>query len=130
MAEPASAPTPADTPTLDFERPVVALERKIEELVRVSVRFKRPGAFETEAAREVSETLAAEALVDDVDQLDDDAVWAMGVASLAERLRSSPYAQELDVAALQTLLAARVGDSKERAELHGLLSQVRRLLGR
>jgi acetyl-CoA carboxylase carboxyl transferase subunit alpha len=25
-----------DTPTLDFERPVVALERKIEELVRVS----------------------------------------------------------------------------------------------
>src|SRR3954462_13700733 len=35
MAEPATAAA-ADTPTLDFERPVVALERKIEELVRVS----------------------------------------------------------------------------------------------
>jgi acetyl-CoA carboxylase carboxyl transferase subunit alpha len=35
MAEPAAAAV-ADTPTLDFERPVVALERKIEELVRVS----------------------------------------------------------------------------------------------
>src|SRR3954462_814738 len=33
MAEPAVV---ADTPTLDFERPVVALERKIDELVRVS----------------------------------------------------------------------------------------------
>ncbi len=38
MAEPARAPQPrpADTPTLDFERPVVDLERKIEELIRVS----------------------------------------------------------------------------------------------
>jgi acetyl-CoA carboxylase carboxyl transferase subunit alpha len=36
MAQPATAPAPAETPTLDFERPVVALERKIEELVRVS----------------------------------------------------------------------------------------------
>jgi acetyl-CoA carboxylase carboxyl transferase subunit alpha len=36
MAEPAAAAAVADTPTLDFERPVVALERKIEELVRVS----------------------------------------------------------------------------------------------
>src|SRR3954464_13739612 len=36
MAEPAAAAAPAETPTLDFERPVVALERKIEELIRVS----------------------------------------------------------------------------------------------
>src|SRR6478735_7987305 len=36
MAEPATAAAAPDTPTLDFERPVVALERKIEELVRVS----------------------------------------------------------------------------------------------
>ena len=35
MAEPATAAA-AETPTLDFERPVVELERKIEELVRVS----------------------------------------------------------------------------------------------
>ena len=35
MAE-SSAAAAADTPTLDFERPVVALERKIDELVRVS----------------------------------------------------------------------------------------------
>src|SRR6476619_312554 len=36
MAEPATAAATAETTTLDFERPVVALERKIEELVRVS----------------------------------------------------------------------------------------------
>jgi acetyl-CoA carboxylase carboxyl transferase subunit alpha len=38
MAEPATVPAARvnDTPTLDFERPVVDLERKIEELIRVS----------------------------------------------------------------------------------------------
>src|SRR3954454_23435809 len=36
MAESAAAVAPAETPTLDFERPVVALERKIDELIRVS----------------------------------------------------------------------------------------------
>src|SRR5262252_2425433 len=37
MAEEAArTPTPAEVPALDFERPVVELERKIEELVRVS----------------------------------------------------------------------------------------------
>src|SRR5579871_275188 len=38
MAEPAAAPQVrvSDGPTLDFERPVVELERKIEELIRVS----------------------------------------------------------------------------------------------
>ena len=38
MAEPATATTARvnETPTLDFERPVVDLERKIEELIRVS----------------------------------------------------------------------------------------------
>src|SRR3954451_16993039 len=38
MAEPATASAARvnDTPTLDFERPVVDLERKIQELVRVS----------------------------------------------------------------------------------------------
>ena len=38
MAEPATAPTVrvSEGPTLDFERPVVELERKIEELIRVS----------------------------------------------------------------------------------------------
>jgi Ca-activated chloride channel homolog len=101
-----------------------------EDLVRVSVRFKRPGAAESEAAREVSETLGLSAVADDVQELDDDAVWAMGVASLAERLRQSPYARRLDVAALEALLAERVGQSRERAELHGLLPQVTQLLGR
>jgi acetyl-CoA carboxylase carboxyl transferase subunit alpha len=36
MAEPARAAATPDVPALDFERPVVDLERKIEELVRVS----------------------------------------------------------------------------------------------
>jgi Ca-activated chloride channel family protein len=101
-----------------------------EDLVRVSVRFKRPGAAESEAAREVSQTLGLAALADDVSELDADAVWAMGVASLAELLHHSPHAQKLDVAGLEGLLGARVGDSAERAELHALLPKVQRLMGR
>ena len=36
MADPASATAPAEVPALDFERPVIDLERKIEALVRAS----------------------------------------------------------------------------------------------
>src|SRR6185369_9854120 len=62
MAEPAAVATP-DTPTLDFERPVVALERKIEELVRVSggAPELRPQIALLEArARELQQKIFAE----------------------------------------------------------------------
>jgi acetyl-CoA carboxylase carboxyl transferase subunit alpha len=57
MAEPARVPQPRppDTPTLDFERPVVDLERKIEELIRVS-----GGAFELRPQISLLETRARE----------------------------------------------------------------------
>ncbi len=100
------------------------------ELMRVRLRFKRPDATETDAAREVSATLLTSAIAPRIEQLDDDAVWAMGVASLAEQLRSQSSPYPLDFVALQTLLAARASVSPERAELISLLPQVRSLLGR
>ena len=66
MAEPARAPTPVrvnDAPTLDFERPVVELERKIEELIRVSSGASelRPQIALLEArARELQQKIFAE----------------------------------------------------------------------
>src|SRR6478752_305559 len=63
MAEPATAAATAETPTLDFERPVVALERKIEELVRVSggASELRPQIALLEArARELQQKIFAE----------------------------------------------------------------------
>ena len=65
MAEPATA-SPVrvnDTPTLDFERPVVELERKIEELIRVSggASELRPQIALLEArARELQQKIFAE----------------------------------------------------------------------
>jgi acetyl-CoA carboxylase carboxyl transferase subunit alpha len=65
MAEPARAPQPrpADAPTLDFERPVVDLERKIEELIRVSGGAPELGpqiALLERRARELQQKIFAE----------------------------------------------------------------------
>ena len=63
MAESSAAAATAETPTLDFERPVVALERKIEELVRVSggASELRPQIALLEArARELQQKIFAE----------------------------------------------------------------------
>jgi acetyl-CoA carboxylase carboxyl transferase subunit alpha len=65
MAETAAAPTIRvnDAPTLDFERPVVELERKIEELIRVSggASELRPQIALLEArARELQQRIFAE----------------------------------------------------------------------
>src|SRR5580692_6133145 len=65
MAETAAAPTIRvnDAPTLDFERPVVELERKIEELIRVSggASELRPQIALLEArARELQQKIFAE----------------------------------------------------------------------
>jgi acetyl-CoA carboxylase carboxyl transferase subunit alpha len=65
MAEPATAPPVrvGDGPTLDFERPVVELERKIEELIRVSAGASelRPQiALLERRARELQQKIFAE----------------------------------------------------------------------
>lgn len=98
-------------------------------LASVRIRFKRPGAGESEPAREVVASLLTTDLVEDVSQLDPDATWAMGVASLAEQLRGSPHARGLDLARLHDLLAPLVGTSAERAELLELLARVGQLQG-
>jgi Ca-activated chloride channel family protein len=101
-----------------------------DELVRVSVRYKRPGAAEAEAARELSAGLSIAQLESELGRVDGDALWAMGVATLAERVRGNPYAQALDVSQLHALLAPLSTASAERAELVRLLPDLTRLLPR
>ena len=65
MAEPATASAARvnETPTLDFERPVVDLERKIEELIRVSggaAELRPQIALLERRARELQQTIFAE----------------------------------------------------------------------
>jgi Ca-activated chloride channel homolog len=99
------------------------------ELVRVSVRWKRPGAAASEEASELDTTLGVEAIARSVEELDPEAAWAMGVAALAESLRGSLYAPELDLAGLRAALEP-LASNAERAELISLWPQVERLTRR
>jgi Ca-activated chloride channel homolog len=101
-----------------------------DELARVFVRYKQPGASEADAAEEVVQSLAASELLDSVDELDGDAFWALGVASLAARLRGDASAQSIDLVALEARLAREVGDDAARSELVSMFPQLLTLLAR
>jgi Ca-activated chloride channel family protein len=90
------------------------------DLVRVRLRWKKPGASEQDAASEALFGLARDALLEEPDELDGDTLWAFAVASLAERLRQSPYLVGVNLNALGDQLATLVGTSPERAELLSL----------
>jgi Ca-activated chloride channel family protein len=102
----------------------------VEDLARVRLRWKEPGASEREPANEALFSLARAELRDDAAELDADAVWAIGVASLAEVLHQSPYVQDVDLNAIGKRLAPLVGNSPERSELISLWSNAVRLAPR
>jgi Ca-activated chloride channel family protein len=122
---PPSAPRPAKGPASDLERTLSS-----DDLVRVSVRWKRPGAAESDEAREVAATLAVDEVASGIEQLDPDAAWAMGIASLAETLRRTPHAHDIDLPALRRVLAPLAEKSAARTELMSLWPEVERLLVR
>jgi Ca-activated chloride channel homolog len=101
-----------------------------QDLVRVRLRWKEPGASETDAAEEALFSLERAALLDDVAQLDPDAAWAIGVATLAEVFHESPYARQADLVAIGQRLSPLVGGSSERAELMSLWPAAVRLAPR
>jgi Ca-activated chloride channel family protein len=92
-------------------------ELEADELVRVRLRWKKPGASERDSAQEADFSLTRAALLEDGAELDADAVWAIGVATLAEAFHRSPYIAAADLTAIGQRLSPLVGDSSERAEL-------------
>jgi Ca-activated chloride channel family protein len=112
------------------ESSATKLEQEVapDDLVRVKVRWKRPGAATTEVAREVAASIAFDEVAADAEQLDADARWAMGVARLAEVLRNSPYANRTELPRLRNLLTPLAGDHADRQELLTLWPEVERLL--
>jgi Ca-activated chloride channel family protein len=102
----------------------------VGELARVSVRYKRPGAAATDPAAEVASTLRVEDVAAQASDLDDDAVWALGVATVGQALQYSPYVGAGELATVTALLGARAGTARDRRELVALLPELTRLLGR
>ena len=69
------------------------------DLVLVKVRYKQPGAAESDPAKEVNTSLPASAAAASYEDLDVDFRWSVAVATFAEILKKSPFArpEQLDV---------------------------------
>lgn len=117
------APSSGDGAAANVEREIAD-----SDLVRVKVRWKKPGAASSDAASETAKSLGADAIAADLDALDDDARWAIGVARVAEMLQGSPYARRSELPTVQTLLTPLAGEDVARRELVALLPRLETLL--
>jgi len=105
-----------------------AVEVSPEDFVRVKVRYKLPGASETDPASEVAATLAPSALEQSLDDAGSDLQWAVAVATFAELVKASPFADLDAVPALELILSAQASQGDDRAEFATLVAGVEDLL--
>lgn len=101
------------------------LERTVgsEDMVLVRVRYKDIGASEADAAHEVKQSLAVNALA----PADRDLAWAGAIAEFAEILKGSTYAKPELLPRIEDLIEAQAGRDDERDEFIELFSQARSL---
>lgn len=126
----AALPQASGAPPAETGEPFTG-EREVSssDLVQVKIRYKGVNATDQDPALEVSASLAPSAVATSVESADPDLAWAISVASFAELLKHSPYA---DPTALDTI--ARVFESQrdrdaDRQEFHGLFTSARTLMG-
>jgi hypothetical protein len=94
------------------------------DLVFVKIRYKEPDAAETDAALEVAQSLAPSEVADTYASLDLDFQWAIAVASFAEILGGSPYADKDNLGTIQSIVERPVyEDDPNRAEFARLYTE-------
>lgn len=90
----------------------------------VRVRYKQPGAAETDEAFEISKLLQPADIAENRDELDADFQWALAVASFAEILKSSPYAVPERLGDLASVIHAEEHQTRaDRAEFATLFDR-------
>lgn len=118
----AALPSAETAPPLDAGRAHSgAVEIDPEDLVLVKVRYKEPGASETDPASEVAATLAPSDVRDALGNSASDLQWAIAVATFAELLKQSPYAARSALPALELIVQAQAGRDQDRGEFALLL---------
>jgi Ca-activated chloride channel family protein len=107
-----------------------AVEVSPDDLVLVKVRYKHLDATEEDPALEVATSLAPADVADSYTALDGDFQWALVVASFAEILKESPYADpsQLDLMG-QIIASADHAADADRTEFATLFGTARTLLG-
>lgn len=127
-----AVPEAEDAPEIEDGEPVEG-EREVDpaELVRVKVRYKNVDAGEEDPAHEVAESLTPEQVREDLAAHDDrDFLWAAAIASFAEILKQSPYADEDDLDRIAEIAAADAGRDAKRKRFEELFTTARDLLGK
>ena len=123
LPEPEGAPAIEDGDEYDG-----AVEVDADDLVLVKVRYKEPGAAESDEAREVASSLAADAVEDASEELDADFRWAVAVATFAEILKTSPYARPEYLEVVSRLIDDAKGTAADRAEFATLFATAKPLV--
>jgi Ca-activated chloride channel family protein len=119
VPERAGAPAVSAGMTSELKREVAA-----EDLVLVKVRWKGVDATEVTPAQETSAALATRDISDGVAAADPDLQWAAAVASLAEVLKRSPYADAKQLPAIRQIVEAQAARDEGRTEFAALLAKV------
>ncbi|HWP07822.1 MAG TPA: von Willebrand factor type A domain-containing protein [Polyangiaceae bacterium] len=125
-----AVPSPDGAPALvdgsEYDGPV---EVNAKDLVLVKVRYKQPGASESDAAKEVASSLPASAAAASYEELDADFRWAVAIATFAEILKQSPYAKPAELDTIETIVQSDPEvTSGPRGEFATLFTRARELL--
>lgn len=99
------------------------------ELVRVKVRWKDLGATETDPAYETFASLTPADVLSADGTPDQDFLWASAIASLAEILKESPYADPAELDAIGAIVDAQASRDDERTRFAPLFHRAADMLG-
>ena len=99
-----------------------------EELVRVKVRWRELHAPEDGESSETFESILVADALGGIDDADLDTQWAAAVAAFAEILKGSPYADESDLDAIETLVRAQSMRDDDRADFVRAFETAREML--
>jgi Ca-activated chloride channel homolog len=117
------APEPTTGATYSGVREVAS-----EDLVAVKIRYKHIDAGTTDAALELSQSLAPGAVATALEGADADLQWASAIAAFSEVLKQSPYASSVDLDALGAVFEAQSTRDDDRAEFYRLFQAARVLM--
>ncbi len=125
MAE-GMVPAVTGAPAVESGDPVEGTrEIAASDLVLVKVRYKQPGASAEDAAVEVTQSLAPDAVHAAFSEADPDLAWAVSMAMLAEVVKDSPYALESDLDAIHDTITTQAPRDTYRSELAELFTILR-----
>ena len=125
----ANVPTSVGAPATRSGPPVPGLrEIPASDLAMIKVRYKAPGAMETDPAQEVAGHLTTDAVVQTLAAADMNLQWAAAVGAFAEILRGSPFANRAILPQIEAVVEGQKGRDAGRGEFAALFAKAKVLL--